>query len=585
MVQMHMHILGISCFYHDSAACLLRDGRLVAAAEEERFTRRKHDSSFPLQSIRYCLAEANVNPYYLDCIGFYELPFLKFERILSSYIGTFPRSFGAYVKAMHVWLRRKLRIEQLIRTSLGYTGPIKYVGHHLSHAASAFLVSPFEESAILTLDGVGEWATSTYGVGNGSTIQVLKEMRFPHSIGLLYSAFTAHLGFDVNEGEYKVMGLAAYGEPKFYQKIRRLIDIKPDGSFQLDMSYFGYHYSLHSLSARFKREFGPHRTANMPVESHHADLAASIQKVTEEVILTISRHVRSQTGLSNLCLAGGVALNGLANARVLRESGFSKVFVQPAAGDAGGALGVACYLAGKLGDGHGRQEMTHAYLGPAFDDKQIRSFLAQEDIQFTEMEPGNLPARVAALIATGHVVGWFQGRMEFGPRALGSRSILADARNPGMQDILNTKIKHREQFRPFAPSVMAEYADEYFEIDRQSPYMLLIVKVRADKVGVIPAVVHVDGTARIQTIAKDQNQAYYALIQAFYELTGVPIIINTSFNVRGEPIVCTPRQAFNCFATTDMDYLVLGSFLVEGAAKKQLLGLEVSETLPEEVII
>lgn len=559
-----MYILGISCFYHDAAACLLKDGELIAAVQEERFTRIKHDYSFPIHSINYCLKQAGIAVKNLDYIGFYEKPLLKFERILYSYLATFPRSFRAFLKAMPVWLREKLWIGNLISKRLGYEGEILFCEHHLSHAASAFLVSPFKEAAILTIDGVGEWATATYGVGKGNEISLFKEIRYPHSLGLLYSAFTYHLGFRVNSAEYKVMGLAPYGEPKYVDLIKReLIAIKEDGSFQMNMAYFAYPYGLTMTNGKFDRLFGVGpRKPESALEQVHKDLAASIQKVTEEVMVKMAQNLFRETGLTNLCLAGGVALNCVGNGQILRGTPFKNIFIQPAASDAGGALGVAEFIYHNLLKNERRFVLAHAFWGPDYSDAEIEQYLRSQNVLFRCYKREELLKEVASLIEQQKVIGWFQGRMEFGPRALGNRSIIADARNPENRDIVNLKIKFRESFRPFAPSVLADKAKEYFELDCLSPYMLLTAQVRADK-RTIPAVTHVDGSARIQTVNREENALFYDLIKVFYELTGCPVIINTSFNVRGEPIVCTPEEAFGCFINTDMDYLVIGSFVLD----------------------
>ncbi|HEV8337636.1 MAG TPA: carbamoyltransferase [Candidatus Polarisedimenticolia bacterium] len=558
-----MNILGISCFYHDAAACLIQDGRLVAAASEERFTRKKQDEDFPREAIAYCLKAGGISAKDLDYVGFYDKPFLKFERLLSTYLSTFPRGFLSFSKAMPVWLREKLWIPQLIRKELEYEGKILFTEHHLSHAASAFLVSPFQESAILTVDGVGEWATASYGTGRGSEIDLFKEIRFPHSLGLLYSAFTYYLGFKVNSAEYKVMGLAPYGEPRYVDQVRQLIDIKDDGSFEMDMRYFSYHHGLRMVNGRFSKLFGgPPREGESKLDQRHKDIAASVQKVTEEVMLKMAAYLHRETRMENLCLAGGVALNCVANGRILREGPFKDIFIQPAAGDAGGALGVAAYISHSLLGQPRGEPMHHAYLGPEYGEGEILETLQRFEAPARRLERDELVREVAALIEGQTVIGWFQGRMEFGPRALGSRSILADARNPENKDVVNLKIKFRESFRPFAPSVLEERIAEYFEIDRPSPYMLLVAPVREAK-RVIPSVTHVDHSARIQSVNRDQNPLYYDLIREFDRRTGVPVIINTSFNVRGEPIVCSPEDAYRCFMRTHMDYLVLGPYLLD----------------------
>ncbi|HYS04816.1 MAG TPA: carbamoyltransferase [Candidatus Dormibacteraeota bacterium] len=558
-----MNILGISCFYHDAAACLIQDGRLVAAASEERFTRKKHDEGFPHQAIQYCLKAGKIEAKDLDYVGFYDKPFLKFERLLSTYLSTFPRGFRSFSKAMPVWLREKLWIPQLIRKELKYEGKVLFTEHHLSHAASAFLVSPFKEAAILTVDGVGEWATASYGVGRDREIDLFKEIRFPHSLGLLYSAFTYYLGFKVNSAEYKVMGLAPYGVPRYVDQVRQIIEIKDDGSFELDMRFFSYHHGLRMVNGRFSALFGgPPRDPESKLDQRHKDIAASVQKVTEEIMLKMASWLHRETKMENLCLAGGVALNCVANGRILREGPFKDLFIQPAAGDAGGALGVAAYIFHSL-LGHPRMTpMEDAYLGPEYSEEEIRKALERYGAPYRRLERDDLVREVAALIEGQTVIGWFQGRMEFGPRALGSRSILADARNPENKDVVNLKIKFRESFRPFAPSVLEEKIGEYFEIDRPSPYMLLVAPVREGK-RVIPSVTHVDHSARIQSINRKQNALYYDLIREFERRTGVPVIINTSFNVRGEPIVCSPDDAYRCFMRTHMDYLVAGPYLLD----------------------
>jgi carbamoyltransferase len=566
-----LNILGISCFYHDAAACLFQDGRITAAASEERFTRKKHDADFPTQAIRYCLQAGGIKVSDLDYVGFYDKPFLKFERLLSTYLSTFPRGILSFSKAMPVWLKEKLWIPKIIRRELAYEGKLLFTGHHLSHAASAFLVSPFREAAILTVDGVGEWATASYGVGRDRQIELFKEIHFPHSLGLLYSAFTYYLGFKVNSAEYKVMGLAPYGEPKYVDQVRSLIDIRDDGSFRMDMRYFSYHHGLKMVNGRFSKLFGgPPRQAESKLDQRHKDIAASVQKVTEEVMLKMASYLHAETGLDNLCLAGGVALNCVANGRILREGPFKDLFIQPAAGDAGGALGVAAYICHSLLNHPRGEPMDHAYLGPEYGEEEIQSVLEKHAAPFRKLSPEDLVREVAGLIEEQKVVGWFQGRMEFGPRALGSRSILADARNPRNKDVVNLKIKFRESFRPFAPSVLEERIAEYFEIDRPSPYMLLVAPVREGK-RVIPSVTHVDHSARIQSVSRRQNALYYDLIREFERRTSVPVIINTSFNVRGEPIVCSPEDAYRCFMRTHMDHLVVGPYVLDKSDQPPLL--------------
>jgi carbamoyltransferase len=562
---MSTHILGISCFYHDAAAALLRDGEIVAAAQEERFTRKKHDADFPSRAVRYVLKEGGVSPERLDAVGFYDKPLLKFERMLSTYVATFPRSFPSFRKALPLWVKEKLWIPSTIRKELApYKGPILFAEHHMSHAASAFLVSPFEEAAILTVDGVGEWATASFGVGRGTDITLTKEIRFPHSLGLLYSAFTYYLGFKVNSAEYKVMGLAPYGKPVHYDRImKEMVQLNDDGSFKLNMKYFSYDYGLTMTNGAFDEFFGgPPRKPETWMTEREFDIAASVQKVCEEVVLRMARYIHRETGLHDLCMAGGVALNCVANGRVIRETPFKRLFVQPAAGDAGGAVGVAHYLHNTLGKRPRGRPWTHAYLGPAFTDEEILEYLRGQRAVAHDLGRQALLEKTARLIADGNVVGWFQGRMEFGPRALGARSILADPRDAKMRDTLNMKIKFREGFRPFAPSVLADRNSEWFDIDCDSPFMLLVAQVREGK-RVIPSVTHVDGSARIQTVTRDDSPLYYDLILEFDKLTGVPVIINTSFNVRGEPIVCTPHDAYLCFRRTNMDSLVLGRYLLD----------------------
>lgn len=585
-----MYILGISCFYHDAAACILRDGVIVAAAEEERFTRKKHDSSLPTNAIKYCLREAGITVDQLDAVGFYEKPLLKFERILQSALQTFPKSHEVFRKAIPIWFRDKLWIRSLIQQEMkSYKGPIYFIEHHLSHAASCFLVSPFQDAAIYTCDGVGEWTTTAYGVGHGNKVELTHEIKYPHSLGLLYSAFTAHLGFEVNEGEYKVMGLAAYGKPTYYDKVRKLIDIKDDGSFQLDMSYFAYQYSLHSLSPKFLEEFGPMRNPESPMEQHYADLASSLQKVTEEAMITSTRYLKQSTGLDYLCMAGGVALNSVANGRILKESGFKDLWVQPSAGDAGGAVGVAAYIHYSIMNNPRTQDglMRNAYLGPGYSEGEIEHFLDSYGIKYEKVAEEELVRRVARMLTSDMVVGWYMGRMEFGPRALGARSILANANSPQMKDILNEKIKHREQFRPFAPAVLLEETPGWFDLPApyESPYMLLVVDVHPDKREKLPAITHVDGSARLQTVTAEENGLYYRVIKEYYGLTGIPVIVNTSFNVRGEPIVCTPAEAYNCFTHTDMDALILGPYIVMASAKKIIAPYPGTKKPPAEEVI
>lgn len=562
-----MNILGISAFYHDSAAALVRDGQLIAAAQEERFSRKKHDDRFPINAVRYCLKEAGISLDQVDYVAFYDKPFTKFERILLTYLDQFPKGFSSFMKAMPLWMKDKLWMKSLIRAELGYKGEVLFNDHHLSHAASAFLVSPYEEAALLTVDGVGEWSTSTWGVGRGNKIELTHETRFPHSLGLLYSAYTYYLGFKVNSAEYKVMGLAPYGKPTYYDKVRQTVEWKEDGSYRLNTEYFDYVSGLRMTNEKFDQLFGaPRREGESWLTEREFDIAASIQKVTDEIMLAMAKHIRRETGMKYLCMAGGVALNCVANAKVLREAGFDDIWIQPAAGDAGGALGAAFYVYNSALGNPRTFEMKHAYYGPQFSTDETRRYLDSINAKYTELSPADLTREVATRIAGDKVVGWHQGRMEFGPRALGARSILADPRDPKMKDTLNMRIKFREGFRPFAPSVIDEGTPEFFELDppHTSPFMLLVADVRPDK-RVIPSVTHVDGSARLQTVNKDQSPLYHQLIDEFRRQTGVPVIINTSFNVRGEPIVCTPADAYRCFMRTHMDALAIGPFLMDRA--------------------
>ncbi len=584
------HILGISAFYHDSAACLLRDGVIVAAAQEERFTRKKGDASFPEHAVRYCLQEAGIESSDLAFVGFYDKPLLKFERILETYLSVVPKGFRSFLMAGPLWIKEKLYMERQIRESLGYEGEILFAEHHESHAASAFFPSPFDEAAVVTMDGVGEWATATIGAGRDSEIEILRELRWPDSLGLLYSAFTYYTGFKVNSGEYKVMGLAPYGEPRYVDAILdELMDLEEDGSFRLNQDYFNYLTGLTMTSRKFDTLFGgPPRRPETLITQREMDLARSVQVVCEEIMLRMTNTAHEMTGSKNLCLAGGVALNCVGNGRILREGPYDRIWIQPAAGDAGGALGVAQLIwhrhLEKPRSACGKRDgMRGAYLGPEFSEHEIADFLDSVGAPRSRMEPDALVQKVAELLANENVVGFFSGRMEFGPRALGSRSILGDPRSPNIQAQMNLKIKFRESFRPFAPSVLEERAADYFELDGDSPYMLLVAPVREerrkpmtpdqeklfgiDKLNVprsdVPAITHVDYSARVQTVSADTNPRYYSVIKAFEERTGCPLVVNTSFNVRGEPIVCTPRDAYQCFMRTNMDYLVLWPFLLD----------------------
>jgi len=559
-------ILGISCYYHDAAACLVQDGLVVAAAEEERFNRDKHHSGFPKNAIRFCLNLGRINPEQIDYVVFYEKPFVKFNRILETYISQWPRSFGAFRRAVPLWLKSRLNMRKQIAKELNIDEDKIYFGdHHLSHAASAFLVSPFEEAAILTIDGVGEWATTTIGYGKGSTIKIDKEMKFPHSIGLLYSAITSYLGFRVNDAEWKVMGLAPYGEPKYVDKFLDLIDIKEDGSFRLNMKYFAYHYSAaESINRRLEKHLGrPKRQKEQEIDQFYTDIAASGQKVVEDVIVKIAAHLHKTYDTDYLTIAGGVGLNSVANWRIMQKTGFKDIFIQPASGDSGGALGAAIAFYNLTLDKDRKYRMEHAYLGPEYSDEDIQAMLDNYGVKYQKItDQKKLIDETAKMLAQDQVIGWFQGRLEFGPRALGNRSILANPKNPKMKEILNSKVKFRESFRPFAPSVTHEDAPEYFDISIDAPYMLLIPDVHPDKKDLLPAITHVDGTARLQTVKKETNPRYHRLLSAFKKIAGVPVLLNTSFNVRGEPIVMSPEDAYSCYMRTGIDALVMGSYLL-----------------------
>ena len=592
-----MYILGISAFYHDSAACLLKDGEIVAAAQEERFTRKKHDQSFPNNAIKYCLEQLNISASQIDNVVFYEKPFVKFERLLETYLAFAPRGFKSFAKAMPIWIKDKLfqksalinDLKATLDEDINWQERLLFSEHHLSHAASAFYPSPFESAAVLTLDGVGEWTTTSLAVGKGSELKVLKEIHFPHSLGLLYSAFTFYTGFKVNSGEYKIMGLAPYGEPRFADLIReKLISVAEDGSFQLDMSYFNYATGLTMTNKKFNILFGgPPRSPETELTQREMDLAASIQKVTEDIVIKLAKGISKETGEKNLCLAGGVALNCVVNGILMRKRVFDNVWIQPAAGDAGGALGAALsiwYLHHKKKRkvSSGLDSMKGAYLGPDFEDKEIESTLKACGAIYKKLEEEDLIEMVAAALADKKAIGWMQGRMEFGPRALGSRSIIADPRSKIMQKQLNIKVKYRESFRPFAPSVLREHVNDWFDHDADSPYMLIVADVQKDKrlamtpdeeklFGIdklnvprssVPAITHIDYSARIQTVHADTNPKYHALISKFKEKTGCPIVVNTSFNVRGEPIVCSPMDAFKCFMGTELDILAIGNYLL-----------------------
>ena len=591
-----MNILGISAFYHDSAACLVRDGEIIAAAQEERFTRKKHDSAFPQKAVEYCLREGGIESADLDYVGFYDKPFVKFERILETYLSIAPTGLRQFITAIPLWLKDKIWTRENIRKYLDYSGPVLFSEHHESHAASAFYPSPFEEAAILTMDGVGEWATSSISVGQGNHIRLIKELNYPHSLGLLYSAFTYYLGFKVNSGEYKVMGLAPYGQPKYVDLIlEHLIDLRDDGSFRMNMDCFNYLGGFTMTGKKFHDLFGaPPRQPESKLTQREMDLAASLQAVTEKIMLKMARYVRQSTGMKNLCLAGGVALNCVGNGKILKEKIFDDIWIQPAAGDAGGALGVALCIWNEVLQnprrGNGGDSMKGSYLGPSYGPNEIRDFLDDQEIPYRELDETELAETVAQHLMEEKVVGWFQGRMEFGPRALGGRSILGDPRSPKMQSVMNLKIKFRESFRPFAPAVLVEKVGDWFEMDSSSPYMLLVANVKEEKrrpmtadrnelFGIdllnvprsdIPAITHVDYSARVQTVHKQTNPRFYQLIKTFGEKTGCPVLINTSFNVRGEPIVCRPEEAVRCFMRTEMDTLVLENFVLNKSEQKPL---------------
>jgi len=606
-----MRVLGISAFYHDSAAAIVEDGRIVAAAQEERFTRKKHDSDFPQNAIDYCLREVGVGLEACDFVAFYDKPFLKFERLLETYLAFAPRGFQSFRMAIPVWIKEKLFQKRLITQELKATAPgfdwdskLLFTEHHQSHAASAFYPSPFEEAVVLTMDGVGEWATTSVGLGHGNRLEMVKEIHFPHSLGLLYSAFTYYTGFRVNSGEYKIMGLAPYGEPKYRDLIlERLMDLKDDGTFRLDLSYFDYCTGLRMTNDKFHDLFGgPARPSEEQVTQREMDLAASVQAVTEEVVLRLTRALARDTGIANLCLAGGVALNCVANGKVLRDGAFKNIWIQPAAGDAGGALGAAL-TAVHLFQGQpratngGLDAMQGGYLGPAFGQQEIERRLSDVGANFEVLNDEALLETVVDALTAEQAVGWFQGRMEFGPRALGNRSILGDPRSPNMQKTLNLKVKYRESFRPFAPSVLVEDVAEWFELDRESPYMLQVADVRKahrrdmteaekslfgiDRLNVprsdIPAVTHVDYSARVQTVHRETNPRYHALLRAFKARTGCPVLVNTSFNVRGEPIVCTPEDAFHCFMGTGIEMLAVGNCLLRKEAQDPSLRIDYKE--------
>ena len=564
-----MYTLGISCYYHDSAAAILKDGKVIAAVEEERFSRKKFDDGFPELAIDWCLKESGIVPEQIDSVAFYDKPILKFERLLDNYIAVAPRGLYSFLDVIPKWIHKRLWIKEDIKKHLkGFRGNIIFPDHHTSHASHAFFTSPFTEAAILTIDGVGEWTTTAFGKAYDTTLELISDIRWPHSVGLFYSAFTYFLGFKVNEGEYKLMGLSAYGKPKYYDLIlNELIDLKKDGSIHLNMKYFSFTYDKVMTNQKFSDLFGiPPRKEDSKAEQIHYDIAASAQLVLEDILLKMVNHVHKKTGMPNLCFGGGVALNGVANYRILKEGPFENLHIPPSPGDGGSAIGCAqysyfcqCKKKREIVDDAERIR-NNIYVGPSYNNNQIKSYLDKNDIQHEYLETNTLLETTAKLISEQNIIGWFQDRMEWGPRALGNRSILADPREEKMKDILNEKIKHRESFRPFAPSILEEFTSDYFELDISSPYMLLVVKVK--KPDKIPAITHVDGTSRLQTVSRSTNQLYYDLINKFFEITNVPVLVNTSMNVRGEPIVNTPEQAFNLLIKTDLDYIVLGNHVI-----------------------
>ncbi len=564
-----MYSLGISCYYHDSAAAILKDGSVVAAVEEERFSRKKFDDDFPKMAINWCLKETGITPEQIDSIAFYDKPVLKFERLLDNYMAVAPRGLYSFLDVIPKWLHKRLWIKEEIKKHLqGFQGDIIFPEHHMSHAAHTFFTSPFDEAAILTVDGVGEWSTTSFGSAENTSIKLTNDIRWPHSIGMFYSAFTYFLGFKVNEGEYKLMGLSSYGKPKYYDLIlNEILDVKNDGSLHLNLKYFAFTYDKVMTNQKFAELFDiPPRKEDSKAEQIHYDIGASAQKVLEEIMLRMANHVHKKTGMKNLCLGGGVALNGVANYRILKEGPFENVHIPPSPGDGGSAIGCAqysyfCHAKNKRRREHNVERIqNNIYVGPSYSNDEIKSFLDTNKIQYKFLATDLLLKTTAKLISEGNIVGWFQGKMEWGPRTLGNRSILADPRDPKMKDILNEKIKHRELFRPFAPSILEEYVSEYFELDIPSPYMLLVAKIK--KPEKIPAVTHVDGTGRLQTVSKHVNSLYHSLINEFYKITDVPVVINTSMNVRGEPIVNTPEQAHAMILKTEMDYIMMGNYMI-----------------------
>ncbi|MFA6357372.1 MAG: carbamoyltransferase [Candidatus Omnitrophota bacterium] len=557
-----MNILGISCHYHDSAAALIKDGKVVVAIQEERLNRIKNSSEFPIKAINCCIQAGGISFNDIDYVGFYEKPFLKFSRVIFDHLQAWPFSLNNFLNTMPNWLQDRLIVPIILEKEIGFKGKVFFVKHHLSHAASSFLMSPFEQAAILTADAVGELATMTYGAGQGNNIKIIKELEYPNSLGLLYTAITTYLGFSAHEGEGTVMALASYGEPKYLDELRKIVTVKPDGSYLIDKRFFGFNKGSRMYSRNFIKAFGPERKPEGKLEDRHRDIAASLQKFTEETLVSITRHIFRETKLDKLCLSGGLFLNCVANSKIQEQTPFKEIYIQPACGDSGGSLGVAAYLYHSILKNPRSYVMNHAYLGTEYSQTQIKRILVNQNIAFKEFNDNELTKFIAKEISRGKIIGWFQGKMEFGPRALGNRSILANPCNPDIKEILNSKVKKREPFRPYAPVVLEERADEFFELAGTSPFMLLAPKVRNEKKGIIPGIVHIDGTARVQTVNKNTNQKLYQLIKEFENLTGIPVIINTSFNLKGEPIVCTPEDALNCFRKSEMDYLVLGDFVI-----------------------
>ena len=557
-----MNILGLSCHYHDSAACVMKDGQLVGAAQEERFNRNKHSPDFPVAAINYCIQAAGIAFADLDCVGFYEKPYLKFSRVVIDHLRSFPFSLPHFLRTMPSWLEDRLALPMLLEQRIGYRGKVVFVKHHMAHAASAFLVSPFDEAAIITADGVGEWASATFGVGRANKIEILREMHYPHSIGLLYTALTTYLGFGALGGEGKVMGLASYGKPRFLDKLEEMVDLRPDGSFRVDKRYFNFNTGSRMYGRRVIAALGLAREPESAIEERHCDIAASLQTLTENAMVGIARHVHDQTGLDQLCLAGGVFLNCVLNHKILERTPFRRVYIQPAAGDAGGALGAAALVYNSIQGNPRDFVLDDAALGPSFSNQEVQRALRFEGLEYLEMDDKKLAAHVADQLVANKIVGWVRGGMEFGPRALGRRSILANPTDPNAKERLNKRVKRREEFRPYAPAVLHERASEFFELLDDSPFMLLAAPVRKEKRALLPAITHVDGSARVQTVRKDTNPEFWNLIHEFERRSGVPMVVNTSFNLRGEPIVCTPHDAIDCFQRSDMGCLVLGNCVV-----------------------